>query len=84
MGNKPTAPASAARVALADAKLHGDEAIETPIGPIELTHNYFDDDTSKRSSTRRSSFPTSNVSTDRSVAMQAFPSAFPAAGYLEK
>jgi hypothetical protein len=48
MREKSTATASAARVALTNAKLHGDEIIETPIGPIELTHNYFDDDASKR------------------------------------
>jgi hypothetical protein len=48
MKDKSTAKTSAALAALTDAKLHGNEAIETPIGPIELTHNYFDDDASKR------------------------------------
>ena len=48
MGDKSTAKSSAARIALIDAKLYGDEAIETQIGSIELTHNYFDDDASKR------------------------------------
>jgi hypothetical protein len=48
MKDKSTAKPSATGVALAEAKLHGDEAIATPIGPIELTHNYFDDDASKR------------------------------------
>jgi hypothetical protein len=33
---------------LADASLHGDERIDTPIGPIELVHSYFDDDASAR------------------------------------
>src|SRR4029077_19492198 len=47
MKDKSTAKTSAALAALTDAKLHGNEAIETPIGPIELTHNYFDDDASK-------------------------------------
>ena len=42
MGGKSTA------TALTDAKLHGDEVIETPIGAIELTDSYFDDDASKR------------------------------------
>src|SRR5215467_3244214 len=44
--SKPTR--STARVVLTDAKLHGDETIETPIGPIELTNSYFDDAASKR------------------------------------
>jgi hypothetical protein len=48
MKNKSRAAASAARVALTDAKLHGDEAIDTPIGPIELNDSYFDDAASKR------------------------------------
>jgi hypothetical protein len=30
------------------AALHGDEHIETPIGDIEIAHNYFDDDASER------------------------------------
>jgi hypothetical protein len=47
MRNDSTAKA-ACRIALADAKLHGDEAIETPIGPIELINSYFDDAASKR------------------------------------
>jgi hypothetical protein len=33
---------------LGKAKLHGDEMIETPIGKIKLTDNYFDDDASRR------------------------------------
>jgi hypothetical protein len=37
-----------AAVALTDAKLHGNEIIETPIGPIKLTNTYFDDAASKR------------------------------------
>ena len=44
--SKPTR--STAGVVLTDAKLHGDETIETPIGPIELTNSYFDDAASKR------------------------------------
>jgi hypothetical protein len=35
-------------VPLAKARLHGDECIETPIGRIELAHNYVDDDASER------------------------------------
>ena len=35
-------------VALADAKLAGNELIQTPIGDIELIHSYFDDDASRR------------------------------------
>ena len=34
--------------ALAEAKLHGDEIVDTPIGSIELIDSYFDDDASKR------------------------------------
>lgn len=33
---------------LSKANLHGDEIIDTPIGPIELEHNYFGDDASER------------------------------------
>ncbi|WP_230279809.1 DUF1254 domain-containing protein [Croceicoccus sp. Ery15] len=33
---------------LEQARLQGNETIETPIGAIELTHNYFDDDASAR------------------------------------
>ncbi len=33
---------------LAEARLWGDERIATPIGPIALTHGYFDDATSQR------------------------------------
>jgi hypothetical protein len=48
MTDKSKLATSVASVALADAKLHGDEIIETPIGQIELTNNYFDDAASKR------------------------------------
>jgi hypothetical protein len=37
-----------AAIPLGKAALHGDEHIETPIGDIELTHSYFDDDASER------------------------------------
>jgi hypothetical protein len=37
-----------AAVPLGKAALQGDEHIETPIGAIELAHNYFDDDASER------------------------------------
>ncbi len=33
---------------LAEATLHGNESIDTPIGPIGLVHSYFDDDASTR------------------------------------
>lgn len=33
---------------LAEAKLHGDEVIDTPAGPIELQDSYFDEDASQR------------------------------------
>jgi hypothetical protein len=41
------APASS-RVTLAEAKLHGDETIETPYGDIELEHGYITDEGSQR------------------------------------
>ncbi len=40
--------APAGSVALADASLHGDETIATPIGPVVLVDNYFDDAASQR------------------------------------
>jgi hypothetical protein len=47
----PTALHSTAQaepVPLASATLQGDEVIETPVGDIELTDSYFDDDAAKR------------------------------------
>ena len=35
-------------VPLEKAKLHGNETIQTPIGPIQLINSYFDDDASRR------------------------------------
>jgi len=43
-----TSAAFAQSVPLDSATLQGDEVIETPIGDIELTDSYFDDDASKR------------------------------------
>jgi hypothetical protein len=47
MRDKPKSARSTA-AALTAAKLHGDELIDTPIGPIQLTDSYFDDAASKR------------------------------------
>jgi len=44
----PTSFTCAQAMPLEDAKLHGDETIQTPIGEIRLTDSYFDDDASKR------------------------------------
>lgn len=35
-------------MSLTNAKLHGDETIEAPVGPIQLNDSYFDDAASKR------------------------------------
>lgn len=43
-----TSTALADPVALKDAKLYGNEVISTPIGAIELTDTYFDENASKR------------------------------------
>jgi hypothetical protein len=49
LGTVAMAPLALAQaVPLSDAKLHGDETIETPIGEIKLEDSYFDGDASKR------------------------------------
>lgn len=40
--------ATIAEVSLDKATLQGDEVIQTPIGNIELVHNYFDSDASEK------------------------------------
>jgi hypothetical protein len=48
VATRPLPIDNAPAVSLEDAKLHGNEIIETPLGEIELVNNYFDDDASQR------------------------------------